>query len=115
MLVIAAAHVVLLIPASLSYRTRRETGRQRAKRINQFGPRKGESFDGKKRKFIDITIMKDIRFSLLFVAGVFVMSGYFTPFVFISSYATQYGVDKSTAALMVGLMNGASAVGRIVM
>ncbi|KAG0364982.1 hypothetical protein BGX24_004327, partial [Mortierella sp. AD032] len=115
MLVIAAAHVVLLVPASLSYRTRRETGRQRAKRIKQFGPRKGESLDGKKRKFIDFTIMKDIRFSLLFIAGIFVMSGYFTPFVFINTYATQYGVEKSTAALMVGLMNGASAVGRIVM
>ncbi|KAG0281079.1 hypothetical protein BGZ95_006927 [Linnemannia exigua] len=115
MLVIAAAHFVLLIPACMFYKTRRETGRQRAKRIKQFGPRKGESFDGKKRKFIDFTIMKDIRFSLLFIAGIFVVSGYFTPFYFINSYAIQHGVDKSTAALMVGLMNGASAVGRIVM
>ncbi|KAG0350553.1 hypothetical protein BGX24_008059, partial [Mortierella sp. AD032] len=73
MLVIAAAYVVFLVPASLSYRTRRETGRQRTKRIKQFGPRKGESFDGNKRGFIDLTIMKDIRFFLLFIGGIFVM------------------------------------------
>ncbi|KAG0298993.1 hypothetical protein BGZ97_003904 [Linnemannia gamsii] len=116
MLTMAIAHFVLLVPACMFYKTRRETGRQRAKRIKQFGCRKGESLENeKKRKFIDWTIMKDIRFSLLFVAGIFVVSGYFTPFYFINSYAIQHGVDKSTAALMIGLMNAASAVGRIVM
>ncbi|KAF9093806.1 hypothetical protein BGX23_002906 [Mortierella sp. AD031] len=116
MLTIAIAHFVLLVPACMFYKTRRETGRQRAKRIKQFGCRKGESLDvEKKRKFVDFTILKDLRFSLLFIAGIFVVSGYFTPFYFINSYAIQHGVDKSTAALMVGLMNGASAVGRIVM
>lgn len=31
------------------------------------------------------------------------------------AYAIQHGVDKATAALMLGLMNAASAIGRIVM
>ncbi|KAF9295555.1 hypothetical protein BGZ88_001870 [Linnemannia elongata] len=57
MLTMAIAHFVLLVPACMFYKTRRETG----------------------------------------------------------PYAIQHGVDKSTAALMVGLMNGASAIGRIVM
>ncbi|KAI7825098.1 major facilitator superfamily domain-containing protein [Gamsiella multidivaricata] len=91
MLSVAIAHLVLLIPACMLFKTRLD------------------------RKFVDFTIMKDLRFCLLFVAGIFVVSGYFTPFYFISSYAQQHGVDTSTAALMVGIMNGASAVGRIVM
>ncbi|KAF9295559.1 hypothetical protein BGZ88_001874 [Linnemannia elongata] len=57
MLVIAAVHLVLLIPAGLLYRERRETG----------------------------------------------------------PYAIQHGVEQSTAALMVGLMNGSAAIGRIFM
>ncbi|KAG0368898.1 hypothetical protein BGZ54_000874 [Gamsiella multidivaricata] len=116
MLSVAIAHLVLLIPACMLFKTRLESGRQRAKRIRKFGYSKGESLEQEKsRKFVDFTIMKDLRFCLLFVAGIFVVSGYFTPFYFISSYAQQHGVDTSTAALMVGIMNGASAVGRIVM
>ncbi|KAF9376938.1 hypothetical protein CPB97_010511 [Podila verticillata] len=116
MLCCAISHAVLLTPAVWLFQGRLETGRQRAKRIAQFGYRKGESKEGeKKRKFVDFTIMKDVRFCLLFVAGIFVVSGYFTPFYYINSYAGQHGVDASSAALMVGLMNGASAVGRIVM
>ncbi|KAI1299789.1 hypothetical protein EDD11_006422 [Mortierella claussenii] len=116
MIAIAIAHLVILIPVCMLFKTRLESGRQRAQRIRRFGYRKGESLEqDKKRKFVDFTILKDTRFCLLFVAGIFVVSGYFTPFYFISSYAQQHGVDTSTAALMVGLMNGASAFGRILM
>ncbi|KAG0199960.1 hypothetical protein BGX28_006867 [Mortierella sp. GBA30] len=116
MLAVAIAHLVLLFPACMLFKTRNESGRQRAKRIKRFGYRKGESFEQeKKRKFVDFSIMRDLRFCLLWVAGIFVVSGYFTPFYFINSYARQHGVDDSTAALMVGLMNGSSAVGRIAM
>ncbi|KAG0330417.1 hypothetical protein BG004_002112, partial [Podila humilis] len=112
----AIAHLVLVTPACMLFKARLESGRERAKRIQQFGYRKGESKEGeKKRKFVDFSIMKDVRFCLLFIAGIFVVSGYFTPFYFINSFAVQHGVDASSAALMVGLMNGASAVGRIVM
>ncbi|KAF9957444.1 hypothetical protein BGZ72_001820 [Mortierella alpina] len=116
MLAVAIAHLVILFPVCMLFKTRNESGRQRVKRIKRFGFRKGESLEEeKKRKFVDFTILRDTRFCLLFVAGIFVVSGYFTPFYFINSYATQHGVDTSTAALMVGVMNGSSAVGRIVM
>ncbi|KAF9174073.1 hypothetical protein BGX20_001102 [Mortierella sp. AD010] len=116
MLALAIAHLVLLMPVCMLFRTRIESGRQRAKRIQRFGYRKGESSEqDKKRKFVDFSIMRDTRFCMLFVAGIFVVSGYFTPFYFISSYAQQHGASTSTASLMVGLMNGFSAVGRIVM
>ncbi|KAF9183994.1 hypothetical protein BGZ49_004480 [Haplosporangium sp. Z 27] len=116
MLALTIAHIVLLIPLCMLFKTRIESGRQRAKRIQMFGYRKGESLEQeKKRKFVDFSIMKNVRFCMLFTAGIFVVSGYFTPFYFISSYAQQHGASLSTASLMVGLMNGASAVGRIVM
>lgn len=100
MLTMSIAHFVLLVPACMFYKTRRETGRQRAKRIKQFGCRKGESLDNeKKRKFVDWTIMKDIRFSLLFVAGIFVVSGYFTPFYFINCKFRSFFTFSSFAFL----------------
>ncbi|KAF9428662.1 hypothetical protein BGZ94_001541 [Podila epigama] len=112
----AIAHAVLITPVCFLLKNRIESGRQRAKRISEFGYRKGESKElEKQRKFVDFTILKDARFCLLFVAGIFVVTGYFTPFYFINSYAIQHKVDAGSAALMVGLMNGASAVGRIVM
>ncbi|KAG0094450.1 hypothetical protein BGZ93_007206 [Podila epicladia] len=116
MLCCAIAHFVLLTPLVLLFKSLVETGRERAKRIAQFGYRKGESRDGeKKRKFIDFTVLKEVRFCLLFIAGIFVVGGYFVPFYYINSYAIQHGVDASSAALMVGLMNGSSAFGRIIM
>ncbi|GJJ75961.1 hypothetical protein EMPS_08319 [Entomortierella parvispora] len=112
----AIAQFVILIPVCMLFRTRVESGVQRAKRIQKFGYRKGESLEqDKQRKMIDFSIFKNTRFTLLFVAGIAVVSAYFSPFYYINSYAVQHGVDSSTAALMVGLMNGASAVGRIVM
>ncbi|KAG0373165.1 hypothetical protein BGX24_012055 [Mortierella sp. AD032] len=117
MLVIAAVHLVILIPAGLLHRSRRETGRQRAMRIKHFGCCEGESVetDRARKSFVDFTILKDFRFCLLVVSCAFVIGGYFSPFFFITSYAIQHGVNESTAALMVGLMNGSAAVGRIVM
>lgn len=85
MIALAIAHLVLLVPIAMLMKSRLETGRQRAKRIRKFGYRKGESLEQeKKRKFVDFTIMRNTRFCLLFVAGIFVVSGYFTPFYFIN-------------------------------
>ncbi|KAF9927103.1 hypothetical protein FBU30_003491 [Linnemannia zychae] len=106
LLVIAAAHLVFLFPSGLLYRTRRETGRERVLRIEQENSvtngcieKEEKEMKEKTTKFVDFEILKDLRFCLLVV----------------SSYATQHGVDGPTAALMVGLMNGFSALGRIVM
>jgi len=85
MIAMAIAHLVLLTPISMLFRSRFETGIQRAKRVRKFGYSKGESLEqDKQRKFVDFTIMKNTRFCLLFVAGIFVVSGYFTPFYFIN-------------------------------
>ncbi|KAF9153844.1 hypothetical protein BG015_002512 [Linnemannia schmuckeri] len=116
MLVIAATHLILLIPTGFLYRARQETGREKARRIRRLACCEGESVEAEsKQGFVDFTILKDLRFCLLVVSCAFVISGYFSPFFFITSYAIQHNVDKSTAALMVGLMNGSAAIGRIVM
>ncbi|KAF9907504.1 hypothetical protein EC991_010885 [Linnemannia zychae] len=105
-----------MIPISLLLKSRRETGHSRATRIKRYGYREGEADESDSpRKFVDFSILKNSRFCLLLVSGIFAISGYLTPFYFIGSYATQHGVDVTTAALMVGLMNGASAFGRIIM
>ncbi|KAG0234273.1 hypothetical protein BGW42_006778 [Actinomortierella wolfii] len=111
----AIVQAVLLIPATFLFRTRFETGRERARRIQQHGYRKGESLEqDEKRKFVDWSILKtNRRLLLLFLSGIPVVAGYFAPFYFISTYATQHGVSTSTAALLVGVMNGSSALGRV--
>lgn len=85
MLVIAAVHMVLLIPAGLLYRERRETGRKKAQRIKRFGCCEGESVGAEsKRGFVDFSILRDLRFCLLVISCAFVISGYFSPFFFIT-------------------------------
>jgi MFS family permease len=58
-------------------------------------------------------IIKDARFIRLFMTAVFASFGYFIPFFFIPVYAKYYGMSTSQGALIVGLTNGASAIGRI--
>ncbi|KAF9977424.1 hypothetical protein BGZ73_006051 [Actinomortierella ambigua] len=114
-LITAITQATLLLPAAMLLRTRIETGRERARRIKQFGYRKGESLEqDKKRKFVDWSILKtNRRLLLLFLSGIPVVAGYFAPFYFISTYATQHGASSSTAAMLVGVMNGSSALGRV--
>ncbi|KAG0253342.1 hypothetical protein DFQ27_007484 [Actinomortierella ambigua] len=114
-LITAIAQAALLLPAAMLLRTRIETGRERARRIQQYGYRKGESLEqDKKRKFVDWSILRtNRRVLLLFLTGIPVVAGYFAPFYFISTYATQNGASSSTAAMLVGVMNGSSALGRV--
>lgn len=41
--------------------------------------------------------------------------GYWTPFYYLPSYIVSYGFSSSFGALVLGILNGASAVGRIVL
>lgn len=83
MLVVAGAHWVILVPVSLLMRSRREAGRMRVRRIKRHGYREGEREESK-RKVVDRSIMKDARLCLLFVSGIFAVSGQLTPFYFIN-------------------------------
>jgi len=52
-------------------------------------------------------------FRVLYLATLFTSFGLFVPFVFITPYAEDAGQTKFAAALLVGLIGGASVVGRL--
>ncbi|KAI9013161.1 major facilitator superfamily domain-containing protein, partial [Gaertneriomyces semiglobifer] len=59
------------------------------------------------------SVAKDRAFILLFCTTVFGAFGYFIPFFYLPSFATNHGMSSSQGALLLGLLNGASAVGRL--
>jgi MFS family permease len=52
-------------------------------------------------------------FKLLYVSSVLSSMGLFTPFVFLPAYARDQGASEVAAATLVGLIGGASVVGRM--
>ena len=52
-------------------------------------------------------------FARLYASTIFGSFGLFVPFVFIASYAEERGTDEVAAATLVGLIGGASVVGRL--
>jgi len=52
-------------------------------------------------------------FLFLLMGGFFEAFGYYIPFFFINSYAIEQGIGEESAALILGLMNGSSGIGRI--
>lgn len=67
----------------------------------------------KKSDFDYVTVLKDPRFMRLASLTTLVSFGYFIPFFFIPKFAVENAMSASEGALIVGLMQGASAVGRI--
>ncbi|KAI8904361.1 major facilitator superfamily domain-containing protein [Gorgonomyces haynaldii] len=60
-------------------------------------------------------MLKDSRVIRFVIAGIFISFGYFVPFFFMATYAKFNGMSPSEGALLVGILNGASAVGRVVL
>jgi MFS family permease len=52
-------------------------------------------------------------FKLLYVSSILSSMGLFTPFVFLPSFARDHGASEVAAATLVGLIGGASVVGRM--
>ncbi|KAI8897002.1 major facilitator superfamily domain-containing protein [Globomyces pollinis-pini] len=59
------------------------------------------------------TILYDSKFIRLFLMVTFSMFGYFIPFFFVPSFAVEHGMTSTEGALIIGYMQGASAIGRI--
>ncbi|KAK3843930.1 MAG: major facilitator superfamily domain-containing protein [Linnemannia gamsii] len=90
----AIVHLVVLIPASALFRARAAKP---------------------KRQVMDFTVLKEVRFLLLVLLSFFVANGYFNPYYFFPTYAQKNGVSVSTASLLIGILNGSSAIGRVSM
>ncbi|KAI0632767.1 MFS general substrate transporter [Trametes polyzona] len=65
------------------------------------------------RPWFNLSALQDSRFSLLVIGSCFVSLGLFTPFCYIVSYATDHGVDSTTAFYVLASLNLASVLGRI--
>jgi MFS family permease len=52
-------------------------------------------------------------FAILYLSSVFASFGLFVPFVFLADYAEERGISSVRAAVLVGLIGGASIVGRL--
>ncbi|KAI9298414.1 MFS general substrate transporter [Neoconidiobolus thromboides FSU 785] len=87
---------VIVLPASAFFI------KERVKTSN-----KGSWFNFKK--------FKDSRFLSLFLGGFLCSFGYLVPFLLMAKYARSIDLSESQGALLIGLLNGGSAVGRIVL
>lgn len=56
---------------------------------------------------------KNPYFTVLFISSGISIFGYFVPFIILPSYAYSVGISTSLASLSLGVLNGASAIGRI--
>ncbi|KAJ3343603.1 hypothetical protein HDU93_007484 [Gonapodya sp. JEL0774] len=65
--------------------------------------------------FFNVSYFRDRRFVLLYVAFFFFQFGFMVPFAYIPSYAKSVGLTSGQGSFILGLTNGASAVGRIVL
>ncbi|MGI9607796.1 MAG: MFS transporter [Acidimicrobiales bacterium] len=59
------------------------------------------------------TLWSSFEFRVLYLSVLFASFGVFVPFVFLASYAEGRGTDPVRAALLVGLIGGASVLGRL--
>ncbi|KAG0330415.1 hypothetical protein BG004_002110, partial [Podila humilis] len=68
-----------------------------------------------KPKRLDFSVLKEREFLILFFIGLTVAMGYFNPYYFFPTYAQKHGAGVSTASLLIGVLNGSSAIGRVTM
>ncbi|KAF9133286.1 hypothetical protein BGW39_010103 [Mortierella sp. 14UC] len=66
-----------------------------------------------KRAPMDFTICKEVPFLTLTLANFLTSLGYMIPFFFLSAFAVFHGQTSKTGALLIGIMNGASLLGRL--
>ncbi|KAF9981871.1 hypothetical protein BGZ65_003481 [Modicella reniformis] len=66
-----------------------------------------------KRMPMDFTICKEVPFVALTCANFLTSMGYLIPFFFLSVFAVDHGQTPKMGALLIGIMNGASLLGRL--
>jgi predicted MFS family arabinose efflux permease len=65
--------------------------------------------------YASLALFKDAQFTLLFVMGLFVSLGYYVPYFLLAIYAVSVGLTAWQGALLLGVLNGSCALGRIVL
>ncbi|KXN74344.1 MFS general substrate transporter [Conidiobolus coronatus NRRL 28638] len=67
------------------------------------------------KKPVDLRLIKDIRFLSLFWTGLISSFGFLVPFYLIPLYGLAKGLSAYQTSILVGLINGGSALGRILL
>ncbi|KAJ3261714.1 hypothetical protein HK103_004665 [Boothiomyces macroporosus] len=62
-----------------------------------------------------VSLLKNSRFQLLYTLLVIATFGYLAPFFYLPSYAADYKISSTDGALLVGILNGASGIGRVIL
>ncbi|KAG0243158.1 hypothetical protein BGW41_002798 [Actinomortierella wolfii] len=120
---VALIHLAILVPAGALFRCRVESGKDRRKRIKReraaMTEEERRALDAiepyKKDKIIDFSVMREKKFLLLLLSTFFMPLGYFVPFFYFPTYARLNGVSISTSSVLIGVVNGSSACGRVLM
>jgi MFS family permease len=60
-------------------------------------------------------LLRTRTFRLMFLAVALLSLAFFTPFVFLASYAEDHGIGPATTSVLVGLIGATSTVGRLVL
>jgi MFS family permease len=68
-----------------------------------------------KRKARYMPVLKNTNFQILYVLSIIGTFGYFVPFFYVPTYAVRFGMSVSEGALLIGILNGGSAIGRIIL
>jgi MFS family permease len=68
-----------------------------------------------KKKHIDLALIKDLKFINLFVIGLITSFGYFVPFYLIPQFGQYINLTSVQNSILVGLISGGSALGRVVL
>ncbi|KXN68704.1 MFS general substrate transporter [Conidiobolus coronatus NRRL 28638] len=64
-------------------------------------------------KLVDFSIIKSKKFLSFYAVGLFTGLGFWSPFYLIGFYCKYHGISATSTSIILGLMNGGSAVGRI--
>ncbi|KAJ9063862.1 hypothetical protein DSO57_1036466 [Entomophthora muscae] len=67
------------------------------------------------KRMIDLRIFRNAKFRALLIAEFTSCFGFLVPHLIMPMYAIYHGIDKSSSALLVGLISGGSAMGSVVL
>ncbi|KAI9028030.1 major facilitator superfamily domain-containing protein [Hyaloraphidium curvatum] len=68
----------------------------------------------RRKSLIDFSFFKNRHFSMMWAVQLTGFFGFFSPYLFLSTYAASVGLSQSQGALIVGLTNLGSTLGRVI-
>ncbi|KAJ9075310.1 hypothetical protein DSO57_1037301 [Entomophthora muscae] len=67
------------------------------------------------RRRVDLGLFRQAKFFILFIGGFISSLGIMVPFFVMPLYVNSFGMSSSQGALLVGILNGGNAIGRVLL